>query len=223
MNSDITILETKIHQVIDSLPPGIALVAATKTRTVAEVQAAVHAGIKMIGYNYVQETEQMQNIIGREVQWHLIGHLQRNKIKKAIKLFDMIQTLDSVQLAEELESECVKAQIKMPVLIEVNSGREVNKTGIFPEQVEVLIEKIRLLPHLHIQGIMTMGPFWDNPAELRPFFKETRLIFERLAGSNQPGVEMRFLSMGMSDSYKIAIEEGANMVRLGTILFGPRR
>jgi pyridoxal phosphate enzyme (YggS family) len=222
MNSDITILETKIHQVIDSLPPGISLVAAAKTRTAEEVQAAVRAGITIIGYNYVQETERMQTVIGREVRWHLIGHLQRNKIKKAVQLYDMIQTLDSLPLAEKLNAECAKAQIEMPVLIEINCGREENKSGIWPERAEELIGQIRSLPQLQIQGLMTMGPFLDNPVELRPYFKEMRLIFERLTRCNWPGVEMRFLSMGMSDSYKIAIEEGANMVRLGTILFGPR-
>ena len=222
MHSNLSILEDKIAGLIKSLPAGITLVAAAKTRTVEEVQAAIRAGVKIIGYNYVQETERIQAAVGRQVQWHLIGHLQKNKIKKAVRLFNMIQTLDSLSLAEELNAECAEAKINMPVLIEINSGREENKTGLFPEKVQEVVERILPLPDLQIQGLMTMGPFLDDPAGLRPCFKETRLIFERLAKITNPQMQMRFLSMGMSDSYQLAIEEGANMIRLGTILFGPR-
>jgi pyridoxal phosphate enzyme (YggS family) len=222
MNSNISIIENNITGLIKSLPAGISLVAAAKTRTMEEVQAAVRAGIKIIGYNYVQETERMQSAIGQVVHWHLIGHLQKNKIKKAVRLFNMIQTLDSLVLAEALNLECAEAKIKMPVLIEINSGREENKTGLFPEKVPEFVEGLLLLPNLEVQGLMTMGPFLDDPAELRPYFKETRIIFEKLANINNPQVQMRYLSMGMSDSYRIAIEEGANMIRLGTVLFGPR-
>ncbi len=202
MNSNHVNIETRIEGIIKSLPAGVILVAAAKTRTVEEVQAAIKAGIKILGYNYVQETEQRQNVIGREVQWHLIGHLQKNKIKKAVRLFDMIQTLDSLVLAEALNAECAAAKIKMPVLIEINSGREENKTGLFPEKVQEVVEQILPLPNLQIQGLMTMGPFLDDPAALRPCFKETRLIFEQLARINHPQVQMRYLSMGMSDSYQ---------------------
>jgi pyridoxal phosphate enzyme (YggS family) len=222
MNSNLSIIEGRIKRIVSSLPAGVTLVAAAKTRTADEVQAAVRAGITVFGYNYVQETERMQSVIGRQVQWHLIGHLQKNKTKKAVHLFDMIQTLDSIPLAGFLNRECAVAKIKMPVLIEINSGREENKTGLFPEQLDEFVERIRTFPNIQLQGLMTMGPFVDNPADLRPYFKETRLIFERLAGSNRAGIGMRYLSMGMSDSYKLAIDEGANMVRLGTILFGPR-
>ena len=223
MNSKLSIIENKIAGLIKSLPAGITLVAAAKTRTVEEVQAAIRAGVKIIGYNYVQETERMQTAISLAVNWHLIGHLQKNKIKKAVRLFNMIQTLDSLFLAEELNTACAQAKIKMPVLIEINSGREENKTGLFPEKVQEVVERILPLPNLQIQGLMTMGPFLDDPAGLRPCFKETRLIFEQLAKITSPQMQMRFLSMGMSDSYQLAIEEGANMIRLGTILFGPRR
>jgi pyridoxal phosphate enzyme (YggS family) len=222
MNSNISIIENNITGLIKSLPAGITLVAAAKTRTVEEVQAAVGAGIKIIGYNYVQETERMQSAIGQVVHWHLIGHLQKNKIKKAVRLFNMIQTLDSLVLAEALNLECAEAKIQLPVLIEINSGREENKTGLFPEKVPEFVEGLLLLPNLEVQGLMTMGPFLDDPAGLRPYFKETRIIFEKLANINNPQVQMRYLSMGMSDSYRIAIEEGANMIRLGTVLFGPR-
>jgi pyridoxal phosphate enzyme (YggS family) len=223
MDSNLNNIENRISEIIKSLPSGVMLVAAAKTRTVEEVQAAVRAGIEIIGYNYVQETERMQEVIGRVIQWHLIGHLQKNKIKKAVKLFDMIQTLDSIPLAQALDAECAAEKIKMPVLIEINSGREENKTGIYPEAADEFMEKLRNMQNLQVRGLMTMGPFLDDPAGLRPYFRETRTIYENLSKSNYSGVEMRFLSMGMSDSYKIALEEGANMIRLGTILFGPRR
>jgi pyridoxal phosphate enzyme (YggS family) len=223
MNLNLSTIESRIESIIKSLPAGVVLVAAAKTRTVEEVQAAIKAGISIIGYNYIQETERMQSALNQVVHWHLIGHLQKNKIKKAVRLFNMIQTLDSLALAEELNAECAAAKIKMPVLIEINSGREKNKTGLFPEKAQEFVEQILPLPNLQIQGLMTMGPFLDDPAGIHPFFKETRLLFEQLAKINRPQVQMRYLSMGMSDSYKIAIEAGATMVRLGAILFGPRR
>jgi len=222
MHSTISIIEERTTGIIHSLPAGVSLVAAAKTRTVEEVQAAVKAGVKILGYNYVQEAEQMQAVVGGDVQWHLIGHLQKNKVKKAVKLFDMIQTLDSPALADTLNAECAVINKKMPVLIEINSGRENNKAGLFPEAAEECIRQIKSLPNLHVQGLMTMGPYIADPEKMRPYFRETRILFERLEQSGWPEIQMRYLSMGMSDSNTVAIEEGANMVRLGTILFGVR-
>ena len=213
-------IEASVIEIRHSLPPGVLLVAAAKTRLPREVRAAIHAGIKIVGYNYVQEAESMYQIIGNEVQWHMIGHLQRNKVKKAVKLFDMIETIDSVQLAEAVNSRCILEDKVMPVLIEINSGKESNKTGVLPEDVDKLIMQIHDLPNLRIQGLMTMGPRFGNPEDARPYFKATRSAFDRLSKAGIPNVEMRHLSMGMSNSYKIAIEEGANMVRVGTKLFG---
>ena len=215
-------IEASVIEIRHSLPPGVLLVAAAKTRLPREVRAAIHAGIKIVGYNYVQEAESMYQIIGNEVQWHMIGHLQRNKVKKAVKLFDMIETIDSVQIAEAVNSRCALVDKVMPVLIEINSGKESNKTGVLPENIDKLIMQIHDLPNLRVQGLMTMGPRFGNPEDARPYFKATRSAFDRLSKTGIPNVEMRHLSMGMSNSYNIAIEEGANMVRVGTKLFGDR-
>ena len=214
--------EDSVVKIINSLPAGVLLVAAAKTRTPAEVAAAIDRGIKIIGYNYVQEAEQMYQIIGNTVQWHMIGHLQRNKVKKAVKLFDLIETIDSWRLAESVDQNCADEGKIMPVLIEINSGKESNKTGVLPENVDELIWKISDLPNLRVQGLMTMGPRFGNPEDARPYFKETKAAFDRLKKTKIANVEMRYLSMGMSNSYQIAIEEGANIVRIGTKLFGER-
>lgn len=216
------IIEESITEIRNSLPPGVLLVAAAKTRLPEEVRAAIHAGIKILGYNYIQEAERMYQIIGNTVQWHMIGHLQRNKVKKAVTLFDMIETIDSVQLAEEVNNRCASEGKIMPVLVEINSGKESNKTGVLPENIDKLIMQISDLPNLRIQGLMTMGPRFGNPEDARPYFKATKSAFDRLSKAKIPNVEMRYLSMGMSNSYKIAIEEGANIIRIGTKLFGER-
>ena len=215
-------IEVSVAEFLNSIPPDVMLVAALKTRTPAEVQAAINAGIKIIGYNYVQEAERMCQVIGNQVKWHMIGHLQRNKVKKAVKLFDMIETIDSVQLAEMVDKQCALENKIMSVLIEINSGKESNKTGVLPEDVEELILKISDLPNLHVQGLMTMGPRFGNPEDARPYFKATKKAFDRLKKLDILNVKIKYLSMGMSNSYKIAIEEGANIIRIGTRLFGER-
>jgi len=216
------IIRESVTEIRGSLPPGVLLVAAAKTRLPEEVHAAINAGVKIVGYNYVQEAERVYQFIGNTVQWHMIGHLQRNKVKKAVKLFDMIETIDSVQLAKEVDNRCASESKIMPVLVEINSGKESNKTGVLPENVDKLIIQISGLLNLRIQGLMTMGPRFGNPENARPYFKATKSAFDRLSKANIPNVEMRYLSMGMSNSYKIAIQEGANIVRIGTILFGER-
>ena len=215
-------INKSVIEIKNSLPAGVLLVAAAKTRSPEEVQSVIDAGIKILGYNYLQEAERMHQIIGNTVQWHMIGHLQRNKVKDAVNLFDMIETIDSVKLAEEVNKRCAAIEKIMPVLIEVNSGKELNKTGVLPENVDELIRQISSFPNIHVQGLMTMGPIFGNPEDARPYFKTTKLAFDRINLAGIPNVEMRYLSMGMSNSYKIAIEEGANIVRIGTKLFGAR-
>ncbi|MGC9354238.1 MAG: YggS family pyridoxal phosphate-dependent enzyme, partial [Mariniphaga sp.] len=178
--------------------------------------------IQIVGYNYVQEAELLRQNIDEQVKWHMIGHLQRNKVKKAVRLFDMIETIDSVRLAKEVNKQCAQLDKIMPVLIEINSGKESNKTGVLPENVMALIQQINNLSNLQILGLMTMGPRFGNPEDARPYFKTTKALFEQIKKLEIPRVEMRYLSMGMSNSYQIAIEEGANMVRIGTRLFGER-
>jgi len=215
-------VKNNVTSILRSLPEHVQLVAAAKTRTHDEVQAVVRAGVKVIGYNYVQEAEQMYSHIGNKVQWHLIGHLQRNKAKKAIQLFDMIETIDSVRIAETVDKCCAVENKIMPVLVEINSAREENKAGVLPEDVDDLINHIHTFPNIKIQGLMTMGAYWAEAEQMRSYFRETKAVFDRLKEAHIPNVEMRYLSMGMSDSYHIAIEEGANMVRIGTKLFGER-
>jgi hypothetical protein len=153
----------------------------------------------------------------------MIGHLQRNKAKLAVQHFDMIQTVDSWRLAQTLDRRCASAEKIMPVLVEINSGCESNKTGVLPGDVDELVERMVELEHIRIEGLMTMGPRFGNPEDSRPYFQATRRAFERLALKDWPNIYMRYLSMGMSNSYRIAIEEGANIVRIGTKLFGERQ
>lgn len=221
--SSLNTIEEIVTEVLNSIHPDVMLVAASKTRTPEEVQAAIHAGVKVIGYNYIQEAERIYQTIGNVVQWHMIGHLQSNKVKVAVKLFDMIETIDSVKLAQLVDKQCALENKIMPVLIEINSGKESNKTGILPENVDKLILKISNLHNLRLQGLMTMGPRFGNPEDARPYFKATKRTFDRLKKLDIPNVEMKYLSMGMSNSYKIAIEEGANIIRVGTKLFGGRK
>jgi len=178
--------------------------------------------VRIIGENYVQEALAAQAVIGRRVRWHFIGHLQKNKVKKAVEIFDMVETVDSWELAQEIEKRAAALSKVMPVLIEVNSGREPQKFGVWPENVVALALKIAQLPHLELQGLMTMGPLAGAPEEARPYFRETRRLFEELKNIELPRGAMRYLSMGMTNSYRVAVEEGANIVRIGTKIFGPR-
>lgn len=211
-----------VERILRELPAGVTLVAAAKGRTVEEVRTAIRAGVRHVGHNYVQEAAQMIPGVPESVQWHLIGHLQSNKVKLALPLFDLLETVDSWALAQALERRCAALDKVLLVLIEVNSGREPNKSGTLPENVEELVQQISSLAHVHLQGLMTMGPRFGDPEDARPFFRTTRALFERLAQTQRPNVVMRYLSMGMSNSYRVAIEEGANMVRIGTALFGER-
>jgi pyridoxal phosphate enzyme (YggS family) len=186
------------------------VVAAAKGRTLAEVEAVITAGITHIGHNYVQEAQLMLPALKEKVIWHMIGHLQRNKVKKAVQLFDVLETVDSLHLAQTIDRRCAAIGKVIPILIEINSGKEPSKTGISD------------LKHISIQGLMTMGPRFGDPENARPFFQETRQAFEHLSKSNIPNMEMRYLSMGMSNSYLVAIEEGANVVRIGTKIFASR-
>jgi hypothetical protein len=213
-------IEENARHILDTLPKEITLVAAAKSRTPEEVEAVISAGVTCVGHNYVQEAERMILTVGHDVQWHMIGHLQRNKAKKAVQLFDMIETVDSWRLAVKLDRYCAAVGKVMPVLVEINSGREARKTGVLPEEVDDLVRRLSDLPSIQVQGLMTVGPRFGNPEDARPYFHATRTAFERLATLNLPNVSMRTLSMGMSNSYLVAIEEGANMVRIGSEIFG---
>jgi len=215
-------IKENVKQILESLPPGVQLVAAAKTRTPDEVLEAIHAGIAIIGHNYVQEAEAAFKAIGHKARWHMIGHLQSNKAKKAVRIFDMIETVDSFKLARAIDTACRYINRSMPILIEINSGEELQKAGVLPQDAMSVMREIADLENVGIMGLMTMGPFTGNPEDARPYFKKTRAIFEDVEKARIPRVEMRYLSMGMSNSYRVAIEEGANMVRIGTKIFGER-
>ena len=215
-------IKQNIDQISSELPNGVELVAAAKTRQPEEILEAVEAGVKIVGQNYVQEAVRAYELIGNKAKWHFIGHLQRNKVKKAVTIFDMIETVDSVEIAREIDKRCAQIGKIMPVLIEINSGREKQKSGVFPEKADQLVAEISTYPNIRVMGLMTMGPRFGNPEDSRPYFVATKRIFEKIKKLNLPNVEMRYLSMGMTNSYKIAVEEGANIVRVGSKIFGER-
>ena len=216
------IIGQNVARILGELPPGVELLAAVKHRRPDEIAAAIAGGVVIIGENYVQETEQAYRAIGKRVQWHFIGHLQRNKVKKAVRLFDMIETLDSLEMALEIDKRCAETGKIMPVLIEINSAREKSKSGILPDGAIPLAREVSAMPNIRLLGLMTMGPLSANPEDSRPAFIKTREIKEKIERLALPGVEIRYLSMGMSATYRIAIEEGANIIRLGTVIFGAR-
>jgi len=215
-------IKQNVNQILGELPDGVQLVAAAKTRQPEEVLEAVESGVKIVGENYVQEAERAHEVVGNRARWHFIGYLQKNKVKKAVRIFDMIETVDSMEIAREIDKRCAQIGKVMPVLIEVNSGREKQKSGVLPEGVEQLAREISAFQNIRVTGLMTMGPRFGNPEDSRPYFVETKRIFEKIKKLNLPNIEMKYLSMGMTNSYKVAIEEGANIVRIGSRIFGER-
>jgi len=215
-------IKQNVDRILSELPDGVQLVAAAKTRTPEEILEAIEAGVKILGENYAQEAEGACEAVGSKAKWHFIGHLQKNKVKKAVKLFDMIETIDSLELAREIDKRCAQIGKVMPVLIEINSGREEQKSGVFPEEAEQLVREISGLNNIRVMGLMTMGPRFGNPEDSRPYFVETKRMFDKIKKLNLPDIQMRYLSMGMTNSYKIALEEGANIVRIGSKIFGGR-
>jgi pyridoxal phosphate enzyme (YggS family) len=211
-----------VKQLLAELPEGVKLVAAAKTRTPNEIAEAAAAGIRIIGENYVQEAEKTYQLIGNKVEWHFIGHLQTNKVKKAVALFDMIETVDLIEIATEIDKRCKQIGKTMPALVEINSGREAQKAGVYPENAEQLIKAIAAMNNIRVMGLMTMGPITAQAEELRACFRETKKLFDSIKKLVLPNVEMKYLSMGMTDSYKIALEEGANMIRIGSKIFDQR-
>lgn len=209
-----------VKRILETIPPGVTLVAAAKGRTMEEVETALQAGVTHVGHNYVQEAQPIIQALGDRATWHMIGHLQRNKAKLAARVFDMIETVDSLRLAQAIEHHCMLLGVTMSILVEINSGREPSKTGVFPEEVDDLVAAIADMEHVRVMGLMTMGPRFGDPEDARPYFQQTRETFERILSMNLMNVTMRYLSMGMTNSYQVAIEEGANIVRIGTKIFG---
>jgi hypothetical protein len=211
------------RRIRDALPSGVALLVAAKGRTADEVAEVIRAGAKMVGHNLVQEAEQMRARLGAAggaVEWHLIGHLQRNKVNRALPLFDVIQSVDSARLARALGE---RAGRPARVYVEVNVGGEESKSGASPEDAHRLVAEIAALPGICVEGLMTVEPYCEDADAARPFFRRMRSVFEEIKGRGLPNVRMDVLSMGMTHSYGVAVEEGANMVRIGTAIFGPRQ
>ncbi|RMD91555.1 MAG: YggS family pyridoxal phosphate-dependent enzyme [Calditrichaeota bacterium] len=203
-------------------PEEVLVVAVTKNVEVPRILEAIEAGIQVIGENRVQEALPKYQIIGNQVSWHMIGHLQTNKVKKALQFADMIQSVDSLHLAHELQKQAEKVNRDVDILIEVNTSGEPTKFGFKPEETLSAIEEISRYPRLHIKGLMTIGAFLPDPEQVRPCFVLLRQLKEQLVQKNLPAVEMKYLSMGMTDDFEVAIEEGSNMVRIGRAIFGER-
>jgi pyridoxal phosphate enzyme (YggS family) len=200
----------------------IKLVAVSKTVEPEKINQAIRCGIDIIGENRIQEAEAKFKEITEKVEKHLVGHLQTNKAKKALELFDFIQSVDSERIAKEISKRASEMGKVMDVLIEVNTSAEETKFGIEPDQAQSFIETISRLEGIKIKGLMTIGLFTDNPEETKPCFKKLKELYERIKSANVPNVDMRYLSMGMTSDFEVAIEEGSNMVRVGTGIFGAR-
>jgi len=211
----------------NEIPDYVKIVLAAKMKTPKELEEVMDVGAENIGENYMQEAEKMYASLGekaKKVKWHMIGTLQKNKINKALKIFDCIQTIDSIELAEAVNKRAETIKKEVAVFIEINIGSEVTKSGIRPEYeiVEKLALNISGLHSLKLEGLMAIGPRVGDPEEVRPYFRKTKEIFDKLKNNGTPNIDLKYLSMGMSNSYKIAIEEGANIIRLGTVVFGAR-
>ena len=204
-------------------PMSVRLVAASKTVDAARIRAAISAGVTILGENYLQETRQKLGQIGRAgVEWHLIGPLQRNKVRYVFDLFDMMHSLDRLELAEEINRRAERLGRRLSVLLEVNVGGEASKSGWTTAGLLNDIRQLAALPHIQVRGLMTIPPPTSQPHEARPFFRQLRQLRDRLAQGGYDGMTFDELSMGMTADYEVAIEEGATLVRVGTAIFGPR-
>jgi pyridoxal phosphate enzyme (YggS family) len=228
-----TDIKTNVHRVMVTIertarqsgrdPGGIKLLAATKTRSVAEVRVAIEAGVRLFGENYVQEGQAKSKQLDASVEWHMIGHLQRNKVKGALDVFSVVESLDSLELARVLDREAAKRGGVARAFVEVNLGGETTKSGVSRNQVTPLIEAVGGLPHLSIEGLMTVPPFFSDAEGARPYFRALKELQLSLGNLGIPNVRLSELSMGMTNDYAVAIQEGATIVRIGTAIFGERR
>ena len=203
-------------------PRQVKLLAATKTQPALAVRAAVEAGVRLLGENYVQEAQAKKEVVGDVAEWHLIGHLQTNKARAAAGLFSVIQTLDSLRLARVLDREGEELDRPVDVLVEVNLAGERTKTGVSEEGLEPLLREVSRLSRVRVKGLMTVPPFAEDPEASRPYFRRIRELRDSLSDLALPNVALDELSMGMTHDYHVAVAEGATLVRVGTALFGPR-
>jgi hypothetical protein len=204
-------------------PTDIRLVAVAKTHPAEAVRAALDAGATIIGENYIQEARaKFEALIHHPALWHFIGHLQSNKAKYAVRLFQLIHTVDSLGLGEELDRQARKAGKVQQILIQVNISRETTKSGVSTAQAMALARDLARLPNIKVKGLMTMPPYFDDPVRARPYFADLRRLRDDIRALAIPNVDMQELSMGMTGDFEAAIEEGATLVRVGTAIFGDR-
>jgi len=204
-------------------PGSIQLMAVSKTIPPERIREAVEAGITLLGENYVQEAREKIPVIGHNVSWHMIGHLQTNKVKYVINLFDWIHSVDRLELARELDKRAGQNNRKLNALIEVNVSGEESKNGVEASHALELVRQVSVLPNLNVRGLMTMPPYSDNPETSRPYFKALRSLRDEISTAAISGIRMDELSMGMTDDFEVAIEEGATIIRVGRAIFGERR
>ena len=203
-------------------PKDVTLIAVSKTKPVEMIEEAMEAGARVFGENKVQELCDKYEQLPKDLHWHLIGHLQRNKVKYIVDKAELIHSVDSLKLAEEISKEALKKNVEVNILIEVNVAEEESKFGVSVEETPVLVEEIANLPGIHIQGLMTIAPYTTDPEENRPVFRTLKKLAVDIKKKNIDNVCMDVLSMGMTGDYQVAVEEGATLVRVGTGIFGER-
>ncbi len=200
----------------------IGLVAVSKTQPVAVIEEAVRVGVRVLGGNRMQEAEAKVGAVAGPVAWHLVGHLQRNKAKNAVKLFELIHSVDSLRLAEEIGRRAVQAGQNARALVQVNTSGAESQFGVEPDEALERVGRMSEVEGIGIEGLMTIGVFLPDPEAVRPCFVRLREVRDRIAAAGLPGVSMAHLSMGMTGDFEVAIEEGSTLVRIGTAIFGPR-
>ncbi|MBN2285394.1 MAG: YggS family pyridoxal phosphate-dependent enzyme [Tissierellales bacterium] len=206
----------------DRKPNSVMLVAVTKTVDPDRISEAVSYGLTELGENKVQELTSKYPLLPNFIKWHMIGHLQRNKVKYIIDKVKLIQSVDSLKLAEEIDRQSKKNSLKMDILIEVNIGEEESKFGIKPEEALEFALSLQAFQNIRLRGLMTVAPFFEDSERVRPYMKKMQTLFKDLQGMALPQQSIDILSMGMSNDYRIAIEEGSTMIRVGSIIFGER-
>lgn len=222
---NIALIRKRIHQVCERIardPNDIAIVAVSKTFPVAAIREAVAAGIRIFGENRVQEAMPKYLEIGDQVEWHMVGHLQSNKVKQAMQFARVIESVDSLPLAQEIDKRAQHLGRQVEIFIEVNTSGEKSKFGVAPQDCESLVGTMSQLPWLRINGLMTIGLMSNDPENARPGFRELRQLRDRLCAAKLSNAPLQHLSMGMSDDFQVAIEEGATLIRLGRAIFGAR-
>lgn len=200
----------------------VTLIAVSKTKPIPMLQEAYDAGSRDFGENKVQEIMDKYPVLPEDIRWHMIGHLQRNKVKYIVDKVSLIHSVDSLRLAEEISSQAEKKQVEVDILVEVNIAQEESKFGTSRDEAIILVKEISRLPRIHVKGLMTIAPFVENPEDNRKYFKQIKELSVDIMQKNIDNVSMGVLSMGMTGDYMVAIEEGATMVRVGTGIFGER-